>query len=32
MGGEYMMLETDRLVIREMTQDDFGALCKIMCD
>lgn len=27
-----MMLETDRLVIREMTQDDFGALCKIMCD
>lgn len=27
-----MILETDRLCLREMNQDDYGALCKILQD
>lgn len=26
------MIETERLIIREMTQSDYGALCGILCD
>lgn len=26
------LLETDRLILREMTQADYDALCKILCD
>lgn len=25
-------IETERLILREMTQADYGALCKILCD
>lgn len=27
-----MILETERLILRELTQDDFDDLCKILCD
>ena len=27
-----IIAETERLIIREMVQSDFGALCKILCD
>lgn len=27
-----IITETERLIIREMVQSDFGALCKILCD
>ena len=26
------LIETERLIIREMVQSDFDALCKILCD
>ena len=29
---ENMILETERLYMREMTQEDFQSLCKIMQD
>ena len=25
-------METERLIIREMSQSDFGPLCRILCD
>ena len=31
MGGK-IILETDRLILREMTPDDLPALCRILCD
>ncbi len=31
MSGK-IILETDRLILREMTQDDLPALCRILCD
>lgn len=31
MGGK-VITETERLILREMTQSDLDALCKIMCD
>lgn len=31
-GGNRMVLETQRLALREMTQADFSALCKILQD
>lgn len=27
-----ILMETERLILREMTQDDLGALCQILCD
>ena len=27
-----IMMETERLILREMTQADLEALCKILCD
>jgi len=27
-----IILETDRLILREMKQSDLDALCRIMCD
>lgn len=32
MGNGNIRIETERLIIREMTQSDFEALCAIMCD
>ena len=26
------LIETERLIIREMVQSNYGALCKILCD
>ena len=31
-GCGKLILETERLLLREMTQADLDALCKILCD
>ena len=31
-GGAQIILETDRLILREMSQADFPDLCKILQD
>lgn len=31
-GHRRIITKTERLIIREMVQSDFDALCKILCD